>query len=220
MRKTSGPILSPHESLLPRRTVAKSCPSLSGQYADSVEIGILILNSPTAGYILTPKEVARLAEIDNICAIKNDGALEHSSEIRKLAGDRIVVSDPNEDNWLVNLVIYGQQVFLASPSPHLFQWKGHLPLKNYTKLAMDGGRLKRPKNSQRRWSLFDGWRRSGSGTPGPKRSPSPRAPEILAGTHRTHSCLCPAPSDRNEPRGEDDDARRTRQGRVACGRLR
>ncbi len=106
--------------------------------ADQVEIGILILNSPTAGYILSPKDVARVAEIDNICAIKNDAPLDHSNEIRKLVGDRIVVSDPNEDNWLVNVVFFGQQVFLASPSPHLFQWKGHLPLKTYTELAISG----------------------------------------------------------------------------------
>ena len=106
--------------------------------ADEVEIGILILNSPTAKYIITPSEVARLAGIDNICAIKNDANLEHSTQIRKLAGDQIVVSDPNEDNWLVNMAFYGQQVFLASPSPHLFQWKDHLPLKTYTELAMNG----------------------------------------------------------------------------------
>ena len=106
--------------------------------ADSAEIGILILNSVTSGYLLSPVEVARIAEIDNIVAIKNDGGIEHSREIRRLVGDRIVVSDPKEDNWLVNMVIYGQQAFIASPSPHLLQWKDHYPLRTYTRLAMEG----------------------------------------------------------------------------------
>ena len=106
--------------------------------ADQVDIGILILNSSTAKYILSPSEVARLAEIENICAIKNDPGFDHTNQVRRLVGDQIVVSDPKEDNWLANIVFNGQQVFLASPTPHLYQWKGHLPMKTYTKLAMEG----------------------------------------------------------------------------------
>jgi 4-hydroxy-tetrahydrodipicolinate synthase len=121
---------------------AASKPENSYEYfraiADEVDIGILILNSPTAGYLLSPELVARLAEIENICAIKNDSTFEHTNEIRRLVGDRIVVSDPNEDNWLVNHVFNNQQVFLASPAPHLFQWKGHLPIIEYTKAAKAG----------------------------------------------------------------------------------
>lgn len=113
--------------------------------ASEVDIGILILNSPTAGYILSPQQVAKLAEIDNICAIKNDTAIEHTNEIRRLCGDRIVVSDPNEDNWLVNRLINKQQVFLASPSPHLMQWANHLPIVAYTK-AVDDGDLEKAKS--------------------------------------------------------------------------
>jgi 4-hydroxy-tetrahydrodipicolinate synthase len=106
--------------------------------ASEVDIGILILNSPTAGYILTPQQVAKLSEIDNICAIKNDTALEHTNQIRRLVGDQIVVSDPNEDNWLLNRAFFKQQVFLASPSPHLMQWRNHRPIADYTKAATDG----------------------------------------------------------------------------------
>ena len=64
--------------------------------------------------------------------------MEHTSEIRRLVGDQIVVLDPSEDNWLVNCSFHGQQAFLASPSPHLLQWKNHLPIVAYTKAAMDG----------------------------------------------------------------------------------
>lgn len=106
--------------------------------AENVDAAILILNSSTAGYLLSPQQVAELAEIDNITAIKNDTSMEHTNEIRRLAGDRIVVSDPNEDNWLVNCAYHRQQVFLASPSPHLVQWKGHMPLRDYTEAAQAG----------------------------------------------------------------------------------
>lgn len=106
--------------------------------ASEVDAGILILNSPTAGYLLSPQQVAQLAEIDNICGIKNDTTMEHSNEIRRLVGDQIVVSDPNEDNWLINCSFHQQQVFLASPSPHLLQWKDHLTIVAYTQAAMKG----------------------------------------------------------------------------------
>lgn len=105
--------------------------------AREVDIGIMILNSPTAGYILTPRQVAKLAEIENICAIKNDNASEHTNEIRRLCGDKIVVSDPNEDNWLINRTFHKQQVFMSA-APHLFQWRGHRPVADYTKAADEG----------------------------------------------------------------------------------
>ena len=106
--------------------------------AERVDIGMLILNSPTAGYSLTPEQIARLSDIENICAIKNDVPLEATNRLRGLVGDRIVISDPSEGNWFTNLVAHGQQVFLASPSPHLFQTRGRLRLKEYTELAMRG----------------------------------------------------------------------------------
>ena len=108
------------------------------EIANSVQIGILILNSPTAGYLLSPEQIESLSEIDNICAIKNDGGLEHTNAVRKLVGDKIVVSDPREDNLLVNTAFYNQQVFLAGPSIHLYQWDNHFPIKSYVQLAQQG----------------------------------------------------------------------------------
>lgn len=106
--------------------------------ADRAEIGMLILNSPTPGYTLTPEQIARIAGIENICAIKNDVPLEETNTLRRLVGDRIVISDPKESDWFTNMVEHGQQVFLASPSPHLYQTRGRLPMKEYTELAMRG----------------------------------------------------------------------------------
>ncbi len=121
---------------------AASTPELIENYyrtiAASVDIGILILNSPTSGYVMSPPLVEKVAQIDNIVAIKNVGGIEHTNEVRRRVGDLIVVSDPSEDNWLLNLTYYGQQVFLASPAVHLYQWEGHLPMKTYTDLAMRG----------------------------------------------------------------------------------
>jgi 4-hydroxy-tetrahydrodipicolinate synthase len=113
--------------------------------ASAVDIGILILNSTTPGYILTPEQIAKLAEIENICAIKNDTPLEHTNQVRRLVGDQILVSDPNEDNWLLNRSFFKQQVFLASPSPHLMQWNGHRPIVDYT-AAADKGDLEKAKS--------------------------------------------------------------------------
>lgn len=55
--------------------------------AREIELGITIFNTDQAGYVLTPEMMARLAEIPNVCALKNGMRLDHTTRIRQLVGD-------------------------------------------------------------------------------------------------------------------------------------
>ena len=82
---------------------------------NSVNIGIVISNAPFVGYSMDPSLIEKLSEIENICAIKNTDTIDHTTEVRRKVGRRIVVSDPLEEQLFVNMVHLGQQVFYADP---------------------------------------------------------------------------------------------------------
>ncbi|MFQ5894522.1 MAG: dihydrodipicolinate synthase family protein [Nitrospinota bacterium] len=107
--------------------------------ARELESGIALFNQPKSGLTLSPTLIERLCDIENICCIKNAvPSLAHQMEVRRRVGDRIVVSDPDEERWLVNLAYLGQQVHMSSPTPYLYQVPGHLPMREYTDLALAG----------------------------------------------------------------------------------
>ena len=103
-----------------------------------VNLGVSLFNSTISGVTLSPRMIAELAEIENICCIKNAQSMEHHIETLRLAGDRIVCTEPSEKNWLINHAYLGQQVFMSSPEPYLYQKPGKLIIRDYTKLIDEG----------------------------------------------------------------------------------
>ena len=104
-----------------------------------LEIGLSLFNQPKSGTTLSPELVERLCDIENICCIKNAVPdINHSMEVRRRVGDRIVVSDPNEARWFMNLAYLGQEVHMSSPTPFLYQVPGYLPIREYTDLTLAG----------------------------------------------------------------------------------
>lgn len=107
--------------------------------ASQIDIGIALFNQPKSGVTLSPELIERLCDIENICCIKNAVPdINHSVEVRRRVGDRIVVTDPDEGRWFVLLAYLGQQVHMSSPSPYLYQVPGYLPIREYTDLTGDG----------------------------------------------------------------------------------
>jgi 4-hydroxy-tetrahydrodipicolinate synthase len=100
----------------------------------SVNIGIVVFNTPTNGYSMSPSLIEKLSEIENICAIKTTDAMDHTAEVRRKVGNRIVVSDPLEERLFFNMVYFGQQVFYADPEPYLYQTKFKQPIREYIEL--------------------------------------------------------------------------------------
>lgn len=106
--------------------------------SDRTDIGFLISNTGYTGVNLSPELLDRLADLENIVAVKNPQPLEHTLETLRLAGDRLVVSDPDERKWLSLMTEHGLRLYMASPAPYVVQYPGHTPIKDYTRLALDG----------------------------------------------------------------------------------
>lgn len=106
--------------------------------ADRVTIGISLFNQMEHGYLMSPKLISRIAEIENVVAIKDIASGPHLLDVRVLCGDKIVVSDVSEENWLINLTVKGQEALIASPVAFVLQSKKLMLIKEYTDLAMKG----------------------------------------------------------------------------------
>jgi len=106
--------------------------------ADRVNIGILMFNQMEHGYLMNPHLISRISEIPNIVGIKNIASADHVMSTRILCGDNFLVSDGNEENWLVNSTIKGQAAMIASPEMFCLQSKKNPLVREYTDLAMKG----------------------------------------------------------------------------------
>ena len=106
--------------------------------AGETRLGVALWNNADHGYAMSPALCARLADIENIVAIKDSVPRAEYAELTRLAGDRILVSNPSEDDWLANVVELGWQVYLASPPAFLLQTAEDRRLQEYTELAMRG----------------------------------------------------------------------------------
>ncbi|MFD4369854.1 dihydrodipicolinate synthase family protein [Rhodococcus sp. NPDC058521] len=106
--------------------------------SDRTDIGILISNTGYTGINLTPDMLNRLADLENIVAVKNPQPLEHTLETVRVAGDRLIVADPDERKWLKLITEHNFRLYTSSPAPYIIQYPGHTPIKDYTALAFNG----------------------------------------------------------------------------------
>ena len=114
------------------------------------DLGVGLFNTAISGYLLSPQQIADLAEIENIVCLKDSQPPAHIIETRKLAGDKIVICDPLEANLLDNMLFYGDQVHMSSPAPYLFQTAGSTPIRDYYRAATAG----REDEAQRIWATL------------------------------------------------------------------
>ncbi len=106
--------------------------------ADRVDIGVWMFDTSYAGYGLSAAVTAKIAEIPNVCGIKIVRPIDHYLEVKRLTGGSIVMSQPNEEDWLTMLKDHGQPVHMSSPFPYLYQVPGYLPIREYTELGIQG----------------------------------------------------------------------------------
>jgi 4-hydroxy-tetrahydrodipicolinate synthase len=99
---------------------------------------MFLFNTTYAGYALSPELIAELADLENVCGIKNPQGMEHLLRVQALAGDRIVVTDASERHWLELHVEHGFQALMSTPALALYQRPGDLPVFKYTRLASAG----------------------------------------------------------------------------------
>jgi 4-hydroxy-tetrahydrodipicolinate synthase len=105
--------------------------------AASTNLGLSIFNTPQAGYVISPELMARLATIPNVAALKNDIDMGHTIRVRELAGDRIVVVDPSEENFLISMLQFGQKAIYTGTN-YMYDSALATPMRDYTQAALEG----------------------------------------------------------------------------------
>lgn len=106
--------------------------------AKAVDIGIALWSHPDSGYLLSPQLCNRLADIENVVAIKYSVPRPMYTELTRLAGDRLIVSTASEEEWLDNILELHWQVYLCSSPPYLMQTSVDRRMREYTDLAFSG----------------------------------------------------------------------------------
>jgi 4-hydroxy-tetrahydrodipicolinate synthase len=132
------------------------------QLAEASSLPMFLFNTMYAGYTLSPELIDRLADIETVCGIKNPQGREHLLRVQELAGDRLVVTDAVERDWLDLHLNHGIQSLMSTPALALFQTAGNLPIVEYTRKAEAGdleGAWEIQKGLEGERAAFDRWMR-------------------------------------------------------------
>jgi 4-hydroxy-tetrahydrodipicolinate synthase len=128
----------------------------------ATSIPLLLFNTKYSGYTISPALIAELADLENVCGIKNPQRKEHMLELQTLVGDRIVVTDASEGDWLDLHLNHGFQALMSTPALALYQTPDYRPVREYTALA-DAGEVESAWKIQRSLAqhrqMFDRWMR-------------------------------------------------------------
>jgi 4-hydroxy-tetrahydrodipicolinate synthase len=134
-------------------------------------VPFFLFNTAYSGYALSPRLIAELSDLETVCGIKNPKPKEHLLEVKELVGDRIVVCDANEGDWLGLHLDHGFQSLMSTPALVMYQTPDHRPILDYTRLADAGdiegawalqGTLERERDAFGRW-MRDQWLARGEG---------------------------------------------------------
>ena len=106
--------------------------------SDAVDIGIALWSHPDSGYLMSPELCNRLADIENVVAIKYSVPRPLYTELTQLASDRIQVSTAAEHEWLDNILELNWELYLCSSPPFLLQSAKDRRMNDYTQAAFSG----------------------------------------------------------------------------------
>lgn len=115
--------------------------TLMGYYrtiSEAVDIGIALWSHPDSGYLMSPQLCNRLADLENVVAIKYSVPREMYAELSGLASDRIHVSTASETEWLDNIIELDWKLYLCSSPPFLIQTATDRRMHDYTEAALAG----------------------------------------------------------------------------------
>jgi 4-hydroxy-tetrahydrodipicolinate synthase len=134
-------------------------------------VPFFLFNTSYSGYALSPHVIAELCDLETVCGIKNPKPREHLLEVQDLVGDRIVVCDADEGDWLELHLDHGFQSLMSTPALAMYQTPDHRPILDYTRLADSGaieeawalhGTLAQERHAFERW-MRDQWLAQGAG---------------------------------------------------------
>ncbi len=104
--------------------------------SQQVDIGIALWSHPDSGYLMSPGLCDRLADLDNVVAIKYSVPRPMYAELTRVASDRIQVSTASEEEWLDNILELDWKLYLCSSPPYLLQTAVDRRMHDYTQAAL------------------------------------------------------------------------------------
>ena len=129
----------------------------------AVSLPMFLFNTSYSGTSLSPELIDELADLDIVCGIKNPRPREHLLRVQELAGERIVVTDASERDWLELHTEHGFQSLMSTPALALYQTAAATPVADYTRLA-DAGDVEGARTLSARLGpardAFDRWMRA------------------------------------------------------------
>lgn len=106
--------------------------------SEKIDIGLAMWNHPDCGYVMSPELCARIAELPNVVAIKYSTDRDKYKRLTEMVGHKIHVSNPDEHDWLENVIELGWKLYLCSTPPFLLQTAADQRMNEYTQLAFAG----------------------------------------------------------------------------------
>lgn len=106
--------------------------------SEKIDIGLAMWNHPDCGYVMSPELCARIADLPNVVAIKYSTDREKYKRLTEMVGNKIHVSNPDEPDWLENIIELGWKLYLCSTPPFLLQTAADQRMNEYTQLAFAG----------------------------------------------------------------------------------
>jgi 4-hydroxy-tetrahydrodipicolinate synthase len=134
-------------------------------------VPFFLFNTSYSGYTLSPSQIAELSDLETVCGIKNPKPMDHLLQVLDLVGDRIVVCDADEGDWLSLHLDHRLPALMSTPALAMYQTPDHRPVLDYTRLAdagdIDGAwvlqrTLGRERDAFERW-MRDQWLARGEG---------------------------------------------------------
>jgi 4-hydroxy-tetrahydrodipicolinate synthase len=106
---------------------------------DRTNIAIILLNTPHSGRLMSPDLLSSLADFPAVCAVK-DGINDWNLANRhwKAVHDRVVLSLPREEEAMMCLMYWKQQVQLGTSAIFQLQTQDWKPVRRYVELAYQG----------------------------------------------------------------------------------
>ena len=101
-------------------------------------VPFFLFNTSYSGYALSPELIAELSDLETVCGIKNPKPRDHLLRVQDLVGDKIVVCDADEADWLSLHLDHGFQSLMSTPALAMYQTPDHRPIHDYTRLADAG----------------------------------------------------------------------------------
>ena len=103
-------------------------------------VPFFLFNTSYSGYSLSPSLIEELSNLDTVCGIKNPKPKAHLLEVKERVGDRIVVCDANEGDWLGLHLDHGFPALMSTPALAMYQTPERRPILEYTRMADEGDR--------------------------------------------------------------------------------